>query len=84
VNPTPYLVVSNMFNPEDETERNWDLDLAEDVKGEVERQYGHVRRIKVDKMSAVSEGGSGFELSRFWKLSLTRSPGRGVYRIWFG
>jgi RNA-binding protein 39 len=44
-----------MFNPEDETERNWDLDLAEDVKGEVERQYGHVRRIKVDKMSAVSE-----------------------------
>ncbi|GFZ49434.1 hypothetical protein JCM24511_07554 [Saitozyma sp. JCM 24511] len=52
VNPTPYLVVSNMFNPEDETERNWDLDLAEDVKGEVERQYGHVRRIKVDKMSA--------------------------------
>lgn len=55
MNPTPYLVVSNMFNPEDETERNWDLDLAEDVKGEVERQYGHVRRIKVDKMSAVSE-----------------------------
>ena len=38
-----------------ETERNWDLDLAEDVKGEVEKKYGQVRRIKVDKMSAVSE-----------------------------
>lgn len=36
-----------------ETDRNWDLDLAEDVKGEVERQYGPVKRIKVDKMSRV-------------------------------
>ncbi|WVR07450.1 hypothetical protein IAU60_004491 [Kwoniella sp. DSM 27419] len=52
MNPTPYVVVSNMFNPEEETERNWDLDLAEDVKGEVESKYGKVMRIKVDKMSA--------------------------------
>lgn len=37
-----------------ETERNWDLDLAEDVKGEVEGKYGKVKRIKVDKMTAVS------------------------------
>lgn len=35
-----------------ETERNWDLDLAEDVKGEVESKYGKLKRIKVDKMSA--------------------------------
>nr|XP_031860029.1 uncharacterized protein CI109_004637 [Kwoniella shandongensis]KAA5527101.1 hypothetical protein CI109_004637 [Kwoniella shandongensis] len=52
MNPTPYIIVSNMFNPEEETERNWDLDLAEDVKGEVEGKYGKVQRIKVDKMSA--------------------------------
>lgn len=51
--PTPYVVVSNMFNPEEETERNWDLDLAEDVKGEIEGKYGKLKRIKVDKMSAV-------------------------------
>lgn len=38
-----------------ETERNWDLDLAEDVKGEVESKYGKLKRIKVEKMSAVSE-----------------------------
>ncbi|KAL7423463.1 Phosphatidylinositol-3-phosphatase SAC1 [Cryptotrichosporon argae] len=50
--PSPYIVVGNMFNPEEETERNWDLDLAEDVKGECERKYGKVDRIKVDKMSA--------------------------------
>ncbi|WVQ68142.1 uncharacterized protein L199_006348 [Kwoniella botswanensis] len=52
MNPTPFIIVSNMFNPDEETERNWDLDLAEDVKGEVESKYGKVRRIKVEKMSA--------------------------------
>ncbi|OCF76109.1 RNA-binding protein 39 [Kwoniella mangroviensis CBS 8886] len=52
MNPTPFIIVSNMFNPDEETERNWDLDLAEDVKGEVESKYGEVKRIKVEKMSA--------------------------------
>nr|XP_019044601.1 RNA-binding protein 39 [Kwoniella bestiolae CBS 10118]OCF23531.1 RNA-binding protein 39 [Kwoniella bestiolae CBS 10118] len=52
MNPTPFIIVSNMFNPDEETERNWDLDLAEDVKGEVESKYGKVKRIKVEKMSA--------------------------------
>jgi hypothetical protein len=45
-----YFVLTNCR----ETERNWDLDLAEDVKGEVEDKYGPLKRIKVDKMSAVS------------------------------
>jgi len=49
--PTHFVMVTNMFNPDEETERNWDLDLAEDVKGEVEDKYGRVARIKVDKMS---------------------------------
>jgi RNA-binding protein 39 len=35
-----------------ETERNWDLDLAEDVKSEIETKYGKLKNIKVDKMSA--------------------------------
>nr|XP_019011420.1 RNA-binding protein 39 [Kwoniella pini CBS 10737]OCF50201.1 RNA-binding protein 39 [Kwoniella pini CBS 10737] len=52
MNPTPFIIVSNMFNPDEETERNWDLDLAEDVKGEVETKYGKVKRIKVEKLSA--------------------------------
>ncbi|WWC90784.1 uncharacterized protein L201_005721 [Kwoniella dendrophila CBS 6074] len=50
--PTPFIIVSNMFNPDEETEPNWDLDLAEDVKGEVEGKYGAVKRLKVEKMSA--------------------------------
>lgn len=49
--PTLFVVVNNMFDPDEETERNWDLDLAEDVKGEVENKYGRVAKIKVDKMS---------------------------------
>ena len=55
MHPSDFVVVSNMFNPEEETERNWDLDLAEDVKGEVEGKYGKIKRIKVEKMSAVCE-----------------------------
>lgn len=51
VRPTTFLLVSNMFNPDEETERNWDLDLADDVKVEVENKYGPIARIKVDKMS---------------------------------
>lgn len=36
-----------------ETERDWDKDLAEDVKGECESKYGHVLAIKVEKESQV-------------------------------
>lgn len=37
-----------------ETERDWDKDLAEDVKGECESKYGRVDHIKVEKDSQVS------------------------------
>ncbi len=36
-----------------ETERDWDKDLAEDVKGECETKYGKVLAIKVEKESQV-------------------------------
>jgi RNA-binding protein 23/39 len=48
-----------------ETERDWDKDLAEDVKGEVEEKYGRVDFIKVEKESQVS-----FLLASFAVLSL--------------
>lgn len=63
------VLLKNMFTPEEyvfrplcvnfhlrpfrETERDWDKDLAEDVKGECEQQYGKVDRIKVEKESQV-------------------------------
>ena len=36
-----------------ETERDWDTDLAEDVKGECETKYGTVLAIKVEKDTEV-------------------------------
>jgi hypothetical protein len=57
-NPDEYVFVYHKSNEfaltASETERNWDLDMAEDIKGEVESKYGPIRKIKVDKMSRVS------------------------------
>lgn len=41
-----------MFSPEEETERGWDKELADDVKEECEDKYGKVVSIKVDVDSA--------------------------------
>lgn len=43
--------LQNMFNPEEETERGWDKELASDVKDECEAKYGAVDRIHVDANS---------------------------------
>ncbi|KAK0537315.1 Phosphatidylinositol-3-phosphatase SAC1 [Tilletia horrida] len=45
------LQLTNMFDPAEETERDWDKDLADDVKAECERQYGIVERIHVERES---------------------------------
>jgi len=36
-----------------ETERDWDKELADDVKGECEEKYGRVEAIKVEKETQV-------------------------------
>jgi len=43
--------MKNAFNPEEETERDWDLELADDVKTECEDKYGPVVDIYVVKES---------------------------------
>lgn len=45
-------LMKNAFNPEEETERDWDLELADDVKGECEDKYGKVLDIYVVKESS--------------------------------
>jgi len=45
--PTKYL-------SDRETERDWDKDLAMDVRGECEEKYGPVEAIKVEKETQVS------------------------------
>ncbi|KAN0066413.1 Phosphatidylinositol-3-phosphatase SAC1 [Thecaphora frezii] len=49
---TTSLLLKNMFDPAEETERDWDLDLAEDVKEECQSKYGPVTAIHVEKESA--------------------------------
>ncbi|CAO1636656.1 unnamed protein product [Parajaminaea phylloscopi] len=49
------VLLKNMFNPEEETEKDWDKDLAEDVKGECQSKYGSVVVCTVDKESAYGE-----------------------------
>lgn len=44
--------LKNMFNPAEETERDWDIELRDDVKGECEAKYGPVVEIYVLKESA--------------------------------
>jgi len=43
------VLLNNMFDPEEETERNWDKELAEEVRAECEDKYGPVAGIKVEK-----------------------------------
>ena len=38
-----------------ETERDWDRELADDVKGECQEKYGKVEAIKVEKETQVRE-----------------------------
>lgn len=45
------VLLKNMFDPEEETERDWDKDLADDVKSECETKYGKVDFIKVERES---------------------------------
>lgn len=76
--PTHFLMVSNMFNPDEETERNWDTDLADDVKDEVNTKYGPVARIKVDKMS------QGDVYMEFADLDGAERARMGLQGRWFG
>lgn len=46
-------MLKNAFNAEEETEKDWDLELRDDVKGEVESKYGKVSEIFVVKESLV-------------------------------
>jgi hypothetical protein len=48
-----YLSLITCGDPR-ETERDWDKDLAEDVKGECEEKYGKVSAIKVEKETQVN------------------------------
>ena len=49
-----FRLMKNAFDPAEETERDWDVELRDDVKGEVEEKYGKVADIFILKDSKVS------------------------------
>ncbi|KAG8882838.1 hypothetical protein FRB97_007662 [Tulasnella sp. 331] len=64
------LLLKNMFDPEEETERDWHTELEADVKEECEGKYGLVEAIKVEvesqgeiyvKFNAIESAGKALE-----------------------
>ncbi|GAA5895493.1 uncharacterized protein JCM6883_001525 [Sporobolomyces salmoneus] len=77
-NTTRNVLMKDAFNPEEETERDWDLELAEDVKSECEDKYGKVLDIYVAKES------QGEIYIRFEKVEDAVKATQGLNGRWFG
>ncbi|GAA5999546.1 uncharacterized protein JCM10292_004217 [Rhodotorula paludigena] len=78
-NITRNVLMKNAFNPEEETERDWDLELADDVKGECEDKYGKVLDIYV-----VKESSEGEIFIRFEATDAATKAVQGLNGRWFG
>ncbi|KDR84953.1 hypothetical protein GALMADRAFT_131717 [Galerina marginata CBS 339.88] len=72
------VLLKNMFDPEEESERDWDKDLAEDVKGECESKYGTVTAIKVEKET------QGEIYVKFDSVETAKKAIQGLNGRWFG
>jgi len=72
------VLLKNMFDPEEETDTDWDKELADDVKGECETKYGPVDRIKVERES------QGEIYLKFGNVDAARKAMQGLNGRWFG
>jgi len=72
------VLLKNMFDPEEETERDWDKDLADDVKVECENKYGPVLAIKVEKET------QGEIYVKFDTVESAKKAIQGLNGRWFG
>ncbi|KAJ7786274.1 hypothetical protein B0H16DRAFT_1657636 [Mycena metata] len=72
------VLLKNMFNPEEETEVDWDKDLADDVKGECQEKYGKVDAIKVEKET------QGEIYVKFDTIESAKKAIQGLNGRWFG
>ncbi|KAK7064256.1 hypothetical protein R3P38DRAFT_2823346 [Favolaschia claudopus] len=72
------VLLKNMFNPEEETEPDWDTDLADDVKGECQEKYGKVEAIKVEKET------QGEIYVKFDNIESAKKAVQGLNGRWFG
>ena len=69
--PTPYLLLKNMFNPQEEEGDNWDAEISDDVKEECSK-YGPVLHIHIEKASKVGRPGRGRPGSRAHRVLFFR------------
>ncbi|KAF7785021.1 hypothetical protein Agabi119p4_1186 [Agaricus bisporus var. burnettii] len=72
------VLLKNMFDPDEETEKDWDRELAQDVKGECESKYGKVLAIKVEKDS------QGEIYVKFDSIDYAQKAIQGLNGRWFG
>ncbi|TEB35085.1 splicing factor, CC1-like protein [Coprinellus micaceus] len=73
------VLLKNMFNPEEETEANWDKELADEVKGECESKYGPVTALKVERDSEQGE-----IYIKFDSIDSAKEAIQGLNGRWFG
>jgi len=72
------VLLRNMFDPEEETERDWDVELAEDVRQECQDKYGKVIDLKVEKES------EGEIYIKFDSIESAEKAIKGLNGRWFG
>ncbi|WJX21537.1 hypothetical protein P8452_10959 [Trifolium repens] len=74
--PSECLLLKNMFDPENEKDPDFDLDVKEDVLAECSK-FGNLRHLCVDKKSA------GFVYLRFENTESAISAQRALHGRWF-
>ncbi|KAJ4499608.1 splicing factor CC1-like protein [Lentinula lateritia] len=72
------VLLKNMFDPEEESGKDWDKDLADDVKSECEEKYGPVEAIKVEKET------QGEIYVKFDSVESAKKAVQGLNARWFG
>ncbi|KNE56221.1 CC1-like family splicing factor [Allomyces macrogynus ATCC 38327] len=72
------LLLTNMFDPAEETEPDWDKEIETDVQQECERSYGAVAHIRAIKESP------GHVYVKFATLDSANRAREGLHGRWFG
>lgn len=75
--PTPCVLLKNLFDPAQETEPEWWVELGEDVKDECEAKYGPLKHTHVDVNS------DGMVYLRFAAVEAATAAHAGLNGRWF-
>jgi RNA-binding protein 39 len=76
--PSFCILIKNMFNPAEETEDEWDIDIKEDVEAECRKHGGNVLHSYVDAVNP-----SGLVYVMFQSTASAVSAARALHGRWF-